>query len=457
MRWYKNILRALKQQPEIWLAYLHGNKIHDLKHLQRVGWYNNSVVMNIFRWGYLLLRRLRLNFSPSSEKCRFLFYAGSINQKNSLIQTIDFLRTKNQDVVAVGSDKIIEEDDGFYSVAYGPKELLKVIFVLVTRGLIFFCGLLKKNRKLQRNRLSSFLEVYNHLVYFDRLLKEMSPEFVIVSNDHNADTRSLLTLAQDRGIKTVYMQHASVSDLFPSLNVDYAFLDGLASLDTYRLCEDNSYDPQNLNMETLVILSGQKKNLELLEKSRSRTVGIALNSLDSIAGAIKLIEDVSKSGFRVNVRWHPASRDKHVALLKSKLAEFNCEYSDPRKESLNKYFSTINCLIASNSSIHLEASISDVVPIYFEIDKAEVYDYYGYVEKGVAFAASDFSALKKLILKVNSSEVTVDADAVRFYSSTYKTPWQNREGELVSKVLLNDYSGLDLLKENVICFRENQK
>ena len=58
-----------------------------------------------------------------------------------------------------------------------------------------------------------------------------------MSNDHSPANRALLLVAKSKGIKTVYMQHASVSNLFPVLDFDYSFLDGVNAYNIYKEIE----------------------------------------------------------------------------------------------------------------------------------------------------------------------------------------------------------------------------
>src|SRR5690606_2893843 len=92
---------------------------------------------------------------------------------------------------------------------------------------------------------------------------------------------SLVSLARNLDIKTVYMQHASVSCLFPALNFDYAFLDGESAYETYLQCEGNRSAHDCMLRDRKVIFSGQKKELSRSRLSpRPKVVGLAVNVLD---------------------------------------------------------------------------------------------------------------------------------------------------------------------------------
>ena len=112
---------------------------------------------------------------------------------------------------------------------------------------------------------------------------------MITSNDHNVPNRCMLAVAHHLGIKTVYLQHASVSPIFPALRVNYAFLDGQCALDIYRQCEPNQPNTNRNAPLPKVILSGQKKHVKRSEKSQSTLIGVAFNVLDDAEAGIAFI------------------------------------------------------------------------------------------------------------------------------------------------------------------------
>src|SRR5690606_18182252 len=66
-----------------------------------------------------------------------------------------------------------------------------------------------------------------HLYTFYRsLLDFYKPKNIFFSNDHTPAARALLIAAKDLSIKTIYLQHAAVSTIFPPLNFSLSLLDG---------------------------------------------------------------------------------------------------------------------------------------------------------------------------------------------------------------------------------------
>lgn len=247
--------------------------------------------------------------------------------------------------------------------------------------------------------------------------------------------RYMLAVAHHLKIKSVYMQHASVSKLFPPLRVNYAFLDGQCALDIYHECERNRAPNSNNYPTPLVMLTGQKKYLERNHKTLSQAIGIALNPMDNMDCAIDLIKYLLSNGFEIRIRCHPGQSVQDLKKFRSEFSSSSkVTFSDIKKESVSSFMGQIHWMIAGNSSIHLEAALAGIVPIYYEFGSPDFPDYYGYVKYGVAKHPKSNQEIVE-ILKNGSNWTEPKVEAVRYYSITYLTQWDGREGELVADCL----------------------
>src|SRR5690606_31895089 len=160
-----------------------------------------------------------------------------------------------------------------------------------------------------------------------------------------------------------YMQHASVSRLFPALRVDYAFLDGQFALDTYRQCEENQPKTSRDVPTPKVFLTGQKKKLAIPASRETKKIGIALNALDNVATAIRFMKHLANAGYELRVRWHPGQAERHIQEYVTAFKDVRqIQVSNPRTESISDFMGSIRWLVAGNSSIHLEAALAGVTP-----------------------------------------------------------------------------------------------
>lgn len=439
MRWYRDLKTVLAGEPEHWLAYLHGQQLDDLPHLMRKKPRYRGFILQVAKYGTILLTDLRLRQRPELKRpARFFVFTGTANQMVTMDQTIDSLKQRGETVVAIGNKRFLHDDElaeRYIPFGLSVIDLFRSMTLFATRGFGLYQTLKAKHPISISWHFANFCSVYSYLTYFQRVLAQVKPEFVITSNDHNVPNRCLLAVAHHLGIKTVYLQHASVSSLFPALRVNYAFLDGQCALDIYRQCEPNQPNIYRKVPIPEVIFSGQKKQLKRPENRQNTTIGVALNALDDPGVGIEFINALASEGLNLRLRWHPgqANRDTNRYRVEFSSSE-RVSLSDPKKESISDFMFNIGWLIAGNSSIHLEAALAGVMPIYYELTRPDYSDYYGYVRNGLTRKAASVAEVLKIIEKTQENH-NPNIEAVRYYSDTYLTEWDGREGELVAEYL----------------------
>lgn len=439
MIWYKRLKAILEGEPEWWLAYLHGQQIENLPVLTRKKPRFRGFILQIAKYFFILLRDLRFTQPVELEKqAKFFVFAGTSNQMSVLDDTIDRLMHGGQGVVAVANRKFLaygEQKNRYAPFYLSLIDIMRAIALLVRRGPNLYRTLRAKHEISVGWHFATFCSVYSYLAYFYRVMLQVRPEFVITSNDHNVPNRCMLAVAHHLGIKTVYLQHASVSPVFPALRVNYAFLDGQCSLDTYRQCEPNQPNTNRNVPSPKVILSGQKKHIKRSTNRNNTVIGVALNALDNPLAGIQFVKDLVANGLCIRLRWHPGQIDRDTAQYRRVFsANKMVLLSDPRKEPISEFLGQVGWLIAGNSSIHLEAALAGVMPIYYEFTPADHPDYYGYVKYGLTKPAASVFEVVKFVEETQDSH-SPNVDAVRYYSSTYLTEWDGKEGELVATCL----------------------
>lgn len=439
MGWYKDIKTILAQEPETWLAYLYGKHLENMPHLTRTPPRYRGLSFQLARFFLHILRHFGIRQpSATGEPTKFFVFAGSINQKNSLDTTIESLRDRGESVFAVAPNKFVKEKEGprrYVPLTYSLLDACKAMILLVCRGPSLFRELKGAHPVAISWYFANFCSAYSYLCYFQRTLTQLNAEFVITANDHNVSNRCMLAVAHNLGIKTVYLQHASVSNLFPALRVNYAFLDGQSALNTYRQCEPNKPDTAWNVPIPEVILSGQKKHLKRSDNPNKTLVGVALNALDNVKIGIEFINGLADNGLHVRLRWHPSQTERDTAKFREAFsASKHVSLSDPRQEPISDFMDRIGWLIAGNSSIHLEAAVAGVMPIYYELTPAAQPDYYGYLKHGLCQPAASVMEVLELVRNTRDNH-SPKTEAVRYYSSTYLTEWESREGVLVAECL----------------------
>lgn len=443
-KWYSVAKRILEKEPEVWLSYLQGQQLDKIPHLAERKSRHSGFLLQFIKHPYSIVRTLDLvpqNSNKSTNKCDYYVFAGTNNQLSSLSSTIDALKIKDQKVIAITSESLASDTrwKDYQALKLSHNDVIKSIFLMLIRTPKLYTDLKNLHPNALKYWYSEFCSVYSYLAYFERTLTETQASCVITSNDHSIPNRCLLAAAHELGIKTAYLQHASVSNIFPALRVNYAFLDGESALDTYKQCEANQPGTNRDIPKPKVFLTGQKKPINKVNSNKSlpaQNIGFAINMLDNIKDVLELSDQLLTLNKQIIIRWHPRQSKSDIDRLKNHFYEVeNISFSDPYLETVDQCFARTSWLVSGNSSIHLEAALAGVLPIYYEISPTNSPDYYGYVKSGLAVKADDFDEIKNIIEQKLLSNKARDL-AIRYYSSTYNTPWEGNEGTLVAECLI---------------------
>ena len=312
-------------------------------------------------------------------KADVLFLFSTKNQKEALTNTSKVLGEK----ALVANVSLSANIDGDYNFPIFFPYLFSVFFVPII--LFEYIFLLSENEKIRlRNGFQDYSLALGNCVCFYIYLKIVNPKLIVLSNDHNSNMRILIYIAEKLKIKTVYIQHASVSNYFPPLNqFNLALLDGQYSKDIYSsigslpeqtfLVGVNKFD----NYKRKVI---SFKNQE--PQSKQLKVGIALNPLYCEAKLKKLVFSLQEQAVEIVIRLHPI-QFKVASILLNSLKEFKFKLSDPIIEKPADFILNANCVIAGNSGILLETAILNKAAIYYDLDSIP-HDYYQFVSNGIA-------------------------------------------------------------------------
>lgn len=370
---------------------------------------------NFFKY----LPKISFWFILSRYHNKMLFFACSKNQHDAL-----------SPIVCNVKDSIYTGLNG-YGNKYFP------IFFAYLLSLLFLPKVLveyiKTNGYIKRTykyRLDYYLLTYGYYFICSAFLKIMKPKLIILANDHSLYTRALLIVAKRQKIKTVYLQHASVTDKFPPLGFDYAFLDGHDALMKYNSA---GYSDTKVFLTGFPKLDGEILNINQCTKVRS--IGICLNyPYDK-----KYIEEflgsfiVTFPNFKIIVRPHPG--DTYFSYWQKYCEKMGVEFSDSRAESSFKLLRKVDMIISGESNIHLEAGMLNVYPVYFEMSKDVEHDYYGFIKNGlIRTHPQNYDELINNIGELSQSKPQIRKNA-KFYYSTIDTAYDGKSTMLVAKLL----------------------
>jgi hypothetical protein len=262
-----------------------------------------------------------------------------------------------------------------------------------------------------------------------RHLRRYQPRAILFANDHNTDPRALLLAAKELHIPTAYIQHASVSTSFPPLAFDLNLLEGQDALDKYQACGPITGEVRFIGMPKADAFLG-KKNLG----PTIRQIGICTNTMDDLEAIRVLLVVLTDNfpGWLITLRPHPSDRRDFSFIddLKGSV-----HFSDSKRESAFDFLIKQDALIAADSSIHLEATMLNILSIYYRFGKSNFkYDYYGYVQHHLIEAATDLPTLLTLLNKYSSQRPTVYEKA-KYYNAVIGTEFEGKSHELALRYL----------------------
>ena len=285
------------------------------------------------------------------------------------------------------------------------------------------------NRYVQR----SYAHVFHHywLTYgwypVARMwLRRVRPQIVLVANDHNMKTRTLAMAAHDEGIPTAYLQHASVTDKFPPLNFDLAFLDGRDALEKYA-----AIGPA----PGAIFLVGPPKYDAFHEaRNRSRSLarlGVCTNLLDPTDRVEAVCLELRRRhpDLPLVLRPHPGDSRPWAVWA----AERGITFSDARTELSFAFLRHVDAMVVSDSNIALEALLMNVAVIRYDFAERGV-DHYGFLARRVVIQADSLDAVMAHVHNLRQAKPDVRAHA-RAYFSTIGTAYDGRSAELVATTL----------------------
>jgi hypothetical protein len=315
---------------------------------------------------------------PKLKDCDFLFISGSRNNHNVLAP----LTSLNGSIgfIGKGTENAIPKFWGyFYSLPYFWKSY----------------SIIKNAEGYERKSYLSHFETvwktfgYTKMTY--KLLSQINPKIIVVSNDHVLFFRCILRIARKLNIKTVYVQHAGVAEHFPPLEFDYALLDGKDSYDKYL-------SGGKINTSKIFLAGSPRFDpIFAIRKERipNKTIGVAINQLDNFKLVEKAISQIRNISNIILIRLHPGIKGKEKAKYIELIKSNKLGISDTEKEGVEQFLKKISLLIANDSFIHFEAVLSGIQSVQYKFTIIER-DGYGFVKNSFIKRIDNMWDIKKI-------------------------------------------------------------
>jgi len=285
----------------------------------------------------------------------------------------------------------------------------------------------EKDQYVAKRLFSTMWLIYGYYILADKIISENKIKLIIFANDHSIMQRCFIANATKYKTKTLYVQHASVTENFPPLKFSYSFLDGMDAYEKYKKIGQ---------MEGNIFLTGAIRfdniaNRKGLIKSINNVIGIATNQFDEESMIKSICLKLKEEGHDVIFRPHPAEDGK----LERWCYNNGVFYSHASKENSFQFLNLINLLIANESSIHLDAIECRIPTILFNMSSNEVLDWYGYIKKGLIKNPKDELSLLHLVKK---PELLIPGiEDVRYFNASYLTKYEGLVSVLVKNLIVD--------------------
>jgi len=262
--------------------------------------------------------------------------------------------------------------------------------------------------------------------YFEsiRILKKQKPNSIIFSNDHVIVCRALLVAANSLKIKTIYIQHASVSEYFPPLEFSLSLLEGQDALDKLSKIKEIKGEVKFIGIPKF-----DKYINQINTRNKIRAIGIAYNTTDNIKNLQDLIFYVQMNFAYEALYVRPHPLDNRI------LNDIdNIKISDSKIEDSFSFLNKIDFLISGDSNIHLEATIMNVVSIYFKLADSNITDYYGFVKNGLVDYVQNKDKLKDFLNSIIDIKPNV-VERAKYYNDVIGTDNFGKSSDLALKFI----------------------
>ena len=216
-----------------------------------------------------------------------------------------------------------------------------------------------------------------------------------------------------------------MSKYFPPLEFAYALLDGQDALEKYKKC-----GPVKSEIELMGMPKFDKYALDVNTSNTIKVLGIAYNMVDELDDVLGLARYIQNWFKEVDIILRPHPGDKRYLGNKPK----GIAISDSKRVDAFTFLKQIDALVSGESSIHLEAVLLNVYPLYYTFTPNNRFDFYGFIERGLV---ENFKTVDELVNKINELKSTRPdvRSRANYYNAAVGTESYGKTCELMSKFI----------------------
>lgn len=381
---------------------------------------------------YTFIHRFKYKTLPKNYK-GIVFFGVSLNNRRSLDPIVEHLEDGEYLYLKYHKNDIHKRRAYWLSLPYLP-DLIKT-----------YRHADAPTKTVIKRYFTRLWSTYGYYQLAKEYVEHYKIKTLIVASDQGEFHRCLLLNAKELGVKTIYVQHASVAKGFPRLIASYSFLDGKESLEKYL----DAGRP-----EGEVYLSGGVRFDPIFQKYKLKntesvsTIGIAINMLDDFNKVKSLCMFLLGQNFKLILRPHP----RYGAVSLSWLEENGIGYSDPKTESSFDFISHIDLMISNESSIHLDAALMKCPSVVYNFSTHPILDHYSYIKTGLVKVADHEEQL--LAVLTNPQDSLPSTETLQFYNASCGTPAEGALGEAISVFIRDLSEGTSMLFDKKFGFQK---
>lgn len=368
-----------------------------------------------------------------------LVYGESVNNRNTLLPILKEL----------GEDRVID----LHSHKQYPKWRM-YWYAIPHLGELFkeVNNATPERKDTIKNFFAKFWMMYGCNKTAGQLLEYYKPRALVVANDHLPFHRSLMQEANSRGIPTIYVQHAAVTEKFPPLGFTYSLLDGEDSYRKYKLKEETSgniYLSGGIRFDAI-------KEIEIKDK-HGIIVGVAINQIDDEA----IVKDtclqiakanIGRQSIDVILRPHPQMQ---LEIWHEWCEQNGIGFSVAKNETSFQFISRITVLVSNQSSIHLDAAMCHTPSVVYKLSNVELDDSYSFVRNGLAQKVEDVEELIRFI--EHREKYQANAEAIKYYNCSYGAIYEGNVASMMADLIdsipyridkFNSKYGFEIMEED---------
>lgn len=263
---------------------------------------------------------------------------------------------------------------------------------------------------------------------------------VLQYNDHSPYNVLVYDLAREFKLKSIYIQHAPVSNLFPPLYNDLNVLFSKDSIDKYKQISSQDF----YNFRVIEFFDIRFPQMHELKPNKPEFVLICYNILDDIDKVVFCAEYFKEKNFKVKVRPHPADNRK--------LFIDNVFVS--RNTSIWQDLETALFVIVNESAVPLESLYLNI-PTFklslFTTGKNLYNDTYGFLKNGLFL--KEYNKPEEILADLQHNKITWDSQCIYNYLGNINC--RNKKYEEFNKELEDLIKSYDNERVNPKTFMKN--